>query len=113
MTLDGCPCCGAEPQARYVSAKGDYGAEVLCPGCGLIMRGPFVTCRTKPTKRDLEPSMELAVAAWNRRAERTCHAEPVGAGSAYWHHRYCSECGKPMLGDSAYCPQCGRKVVRP
>lgn len=57
------------------------------------------------------PAREAAAAAWNRRAERTCHyVEETRGGETVWA---CSECGglEPVCDDPKYCIDCGAKVV--
>lgn len=60
-------------------------------------------------------------AAWNSRAERTCHMEltDLSSGSAYHDVWMCGACGEQVeqytvMGKSEppnYCPNCGAKVV--
>lgn len=55
-------------------------------------------------------SADEAIAAWNRRAERTCRIERVSTP----YHRgpaRCSVCMMPLEPLVNYCPHCGAKVV--
>lgn len=101
--LKACPLCGSSARV-YDDGYGDLDSVpawiAACDdedGCG---------CQT--TFFDMR---EEAVAAWNRRAERTCRKVP---GRMKYGRRMpeCSECGQ-SLGDKRwkYCPNCGAKVV--
>lgn len=57
-----------------------------CPYCGA--RGPMAL------------SEDEAVAAWNRRAERTC--SPIFGE--------CSECRYPLRDHARYCSNCGARI---
>ena len=58
-------------------------------------------------------SVGEAIAAWNRRAERTCHVvrggEPSPTGVP--RERRCSECGGMLTRFGSYCPGCGARVT--
>ena len=58
-------------------------------------------------------SMGEAIAAWNRRAERTCCVVRDGGPSATGIPRElrCSECGGRLSRFGSYCPHCGARVV--
>lgn len=57
-------------------------------------------------------SVDEAIAAWNIRAERTCHPVTVDV-SCCEDATACSACGKvdSDLSEYDYCPWCGAKVV--
>ena len=72
----------------------------------------------------LKPTKEEAIAAWNRRAERTCRNVCEWNIDAF--HFTCSECGAEIGGDDwgdspvfvgdyheqlSYCPNCGARVI--
>ena len=92
-----------------------------CPFCGeeaviYIWNGGEGTPRCKQCRCQIDDffdKKEEAIAAWNRRAERTCHnfgGEEGTNGELY--DFACSACGF-MSGqtDANYCPNCGAKVV--
>ena len=99
-----CPFCGYPAHIRTLeTAHGSTLYSVACPteGCyGFLCETYF----------DL---LEQAVAAWNRRAERTCldiGGEDGTNGELY--DFACSACGYCCdLPDPGYCPGCGAKVV--
>lgn len=98
--LKPCPFCGGEAQ---VVAK-PYEPK-FCVGCG------DDACLGFSGLGWLYETEEQAAAAWNRRAERTCHDE-AGSQQSF----LCSGCGwfwndqEDELGFS-YCPNCGAKVM--
>lgn len=70
-------------------------------------------------------SRQEAQAAWNTRAERTCHPVEKFGDDSPWPKLVCSECGRPLHVDDAvdengieyselqpYCG-CGASVVEP
>lgn len=82
-------------------------AETLkpCPFCGEL---PQVAGGTAMHAcRVLDREMRVPVAAWNRRAERTCRWKNV-EGTLF-----ISDCGGSFdrVVSDAYCPNCGAKVV--
>ena len=115
--LSPCFFCGHD-EARVIAVDEvtDAGCEEAtvplyaanCPYCGA--RGPMAL------------SEDEAVAAWNRRAERTCQIvvsidrSPASYGGRV--HR-CSSCGKALPGalfrngwtQLDYCPRCGARVA--
>ena len=114
-TLKPCPFCGGEAHIKkFVSAC----SVVYTVGCSDSECMGFETLLCKPTP-------EEAVAAWNRRAERTCRMEyQTGPDNPKRGWFKCSECGG--LGDSVgagwngnknrvnaprFCPRCGARVV--
>lgn len=90
--LKPCPFCGGE--ARYTEKSRFHIGWVYCPGCGAAS-GYYNT--------EAE-----AIAAWNTRAEQTCHTERSDCFE-------CSECAffdaYAAPSDFNYCPNCGAKVV--
>ncbi len=56
-------------------------------------------------------TVEDAVDAWNRRAERTCHVERVSTPYHVGPPR-CSACMMPLEPLANYCPYCGARAVR-
>lgn len=93
-----CPFCGGGAHIKEISGV----CEALCTvGCSDSECMGYETLLCKPTP-------EEAIAAWNRRAERTCSIvrdEEVGC----WR---CSECGWELTpGEEQFCPMCGAKVV--
>lgn len=102
-----CPFCGGDARIHSkVLADGfDSGYWAVCDECG---------------KGDTLPheSEEEAAAAWNARAERTCHMVPV---SLYDEEGVdgieCDECGWSDVHDwydpmPEFCPNCGAKVAQ-
>lgn len=92
-----CPFCGGEAEPHEVVFPYHYW-DVWCDGeC-------FDHFCEKPTEAE-------AIAAWNTRAERTCHntwdAELTG------RLRFqCSECGGVSLEITPrFCPCCGARVI--
>ena len=98
-----CPFCGGE--AHVLSEKTHNGGRKFRVGCydpccsGAAFEGAVYFDRSE------------AVAAWNRRAERTCRKVP-GRMKCGRRTPKCSECGQ-SLGDErwSYCPRCGARVV--
>lgn len=88
-----CPFCGGKAKVRDAS----LGAYVFCTKCLCSTAG-----ETNPAK---------AIAAWNKRAERTCTMERDADGG--WS---CLACGETLSSwcDSwapDYCPNCGARVL--
>lgn len=100
-----CPHCGGEAEFRDGSSTKPY---IRCKECG---------CRTWGSY-----AYDNLVAAWNRRAGRTCRVECYPPGyEDNLHYEVCSECGTILTasrpGDrhaarASYCPNCGARVVR-
>lgn len=84
-----CPHCGGEAEFRDGSSTKPY---IRCKSCG---------CRTWGSY-----AYDKLVAAWNRRAERTCRRLSDGVITG------CSACDTIVLGPPTwnYCPHCGAKV---
>ena len=103
--LKTCPFCGGEAKAFFCEESGTY--DVQCQQCGAL---PFLG-RKRGSGRF--KSMDDVIAAWNRRAERTCRMKPTGDGSVV-----CSACRTEYtsrwLHDGEYveryCPNCGARV---
>lgn len=100
-----CPFCGGEAELRHVSQlwepRDNYWAACKC--CHMSGK----TYRTEAE----------AIAAWNTRAELTCHINELDAltqtlsmvNCCSWGE--CSECGCLTPTDSVFCIECGAKVV--
>ena len=97
-----------------------------CPFCGargsVEEEGPVsgyaVRCGNCDSQTPIYLRADLAIKAWNRRAERTC--EQIDVTEMYkpytTHMTECSECGGVLAVDEMpapnYCPICGAKVER-
>lgn len=79
----------------------EYTSHVKCESCGSISE--VVT-----ESLSLSEVEKMAEEAWNRRAERTCHAV---FDDSNWYKWICSECGQPIDRADNYCFSCGAKVV--
>lgn len=111
--LKTCPFCGGE--ARF-ETYGDAYCAVVCQSCN---------CGTNTMSFD--DSMR-AVAAWNRRAERTCEMLPsdtettctvhyrVNGCSVDYEYGYkrCSCCDADIVDCETlrFCPYCGARIER-
>ena len=104
--LKSCPFCGGEAVTASVVISwlsDEPLAQVRCKECGVANTG-------------LMDSMDEAVAAWNRRHERTCVLDDFDCVGCVT----CLECGGIMstCSDEApvspiiYCSHCGARVVR-
>lgn len=107
--LKPCPFCGGEAD-EY---EGDYGNGIYCMMCGAMVGEP-IHLEYRTTKR---VNIEEAIAAWNTRAERTCHRSDV---DGYSFRFECSACGYVSIVHNCetrldelphYCPNCGAKVI--
>lgn len=93
-----CPFCGGEAEFRDGSSTKPY---IRCKSCG---------CRTWGSY-----AYDNLVAAWNRRAERTCHVdltesnEPANINT--WECSLCGMSFEEAYGSYEYCPHCGARVV--
>lgn len=93
--LKPCPFCGGE--AIYGKSEASGRVRAVCVDC--------------LASTDWLAGTDEAAAAWNRRAERTCH--DMAESPQFF---LCSECGwfwndtEDELGFS-YCPDCGAKAV--
>ena len=96
-TLLPCPFCGGvHVEIVNLGSRPDDPHVVQCDDCDASVSG-MSACE--------------AIAAWNRRAGRTCRKVP---GRMKYGRRMpkCSECGQ-SLGDErwVYCPSCGARTV--
>lgn len=94
--LKPCPFCGGE---AVLCENTDY-AYVYCKECG-------------SQTDESHGTAGAAVAAWNTRAERTCHLERIPYEPGEYEGMRCSVCKTVDLemGVGPYCPGCGAKVV--
>lgn len=108
-----CPFCGGEAHIKEVVSACE---KLYTVGCSDSECMGYETWLLKPT-------VDEAVAAWNRRAERTCvfrYEEKLGEYA-------CSSCGERVSGSNPadeyevsplavlesfeYCPNCGARVL--
>lgn len=100
--LKPCPFCGGKAEIarnKSVTSLGWYGR---CTSC--LSSGQRFLVRTETFHTEAE-----AIAAWNTRAERTCH------NKTYGNYLHCSSCDELIYqGDRQfdYCPNCGAKVMK-
>lgn len=93
-----CPFCGGEARVQHQSRKlyGDvidwYGVYCKKQFCGYVSG---------------QSTEAEAIAAWNTRAERTCHYKEHDALVML----SCDVCGHGSLHRPNYCPNCGARVV--
>ena len=106
-----CPFCGGE--AELYEDVGGYSVDCTVCGAGTSYFG-----------KGLPDAKGRAVAAWNRRAERTCRIVPMDAAGNPPYRTGglilnelsdgCSECGYPFdtpnRGIPHYCPSCGARI---
>ena len=109
-----CPFCGGEAEMLTAeSMNGGYLFGIMCNDC-----------RSRGDVYDTEAE---AIAAWNSRAERTCHDDNIGGSfvcsecganvkDTYVGRSYIDKFGKRWYATSNgqafnYCPNCGAKVV--
>ena len=112
--LKPCPFCGGEAHVKEVVSACEMLYTVGCSDSECMGHETWL----------LKPTKEEAIAAWNRRAERTCRN--VCEWNIDTFHFTCSECGAEIGGDDwgdspvfvgdyheqlSYCPNCGAKVV--
>lgn len=110
-----CPFCGGE--AELYEDAGGYSVDCTVCGAGTSYFG-----------KGLPDAKSVAVAAWNRRAERTCRMVDCGSHdtcvvnrelsngnimSMEFGYKQCSECGANVFDCPTvrYCPNCGARVV--
>lgn len=112
LKLKPCPFYGHEPELVDAEIDGRAHYIVKCGAC-------------YSTSGVMQLSKPAAVAAWNRRAERTCRMERVEWRDAIGDHEIrrhkfvCGNCGLELEADLIskpkypyqYCPSCGAKVV--
>ena len=100
-TLKPCPFCGGEARLRAKHfTDGTCSYWVNCARC----------------KAQVEPVTdvpEVAIKAWNTRAERTCNLKLFKGQNEYSDvlEGVCSKCSAFMDSQMRYCPNCGAKVV--
>ena len=101
--LKPCPFCGGEAHVKEVVSACE---TLYTVGCSDSEWMGYETWLLKPTK-------EEAIAAWNRRAERTCHLVYYDDGDGYPPNVQCSACGGWLdeYASPDYCPNCGARVV--
>lgn len=101
-----CPFCGGEAHIKEVVSACE---KLYTVGCSDSECMGYETWLLKPT-------VDEAVAAWNRRAERTCRMVRArwDDGECVWGCR-CTACGDRFTYETGttwrYCPACGAKVV--
>lgn len=110
--LKRCPFCGGEAKAFQ---HGDVGYVVQCRRCGMWNAGYHAEW-SHITEDEFSGFVdeESAIAAWNARAERTCHETTIdkffrGCDSCGWMWEVFYGIGKRERPN--YCPNCGAKVV--
>lgn len=101
-----CPFCGAQPvKIPCAMAYPDWWQ------CVIVHDGNDGHYARAIGNGDTEQeAIEAAVAAWNRRAERTCRRMRHEIANGWIMH--CSECGNTLPLADNYCSNCGAKVVR-
>lgn len=104
--LKPCPFCGGEAHIKEVVSACEKLYTVGCPDSECMGYETWL----------LKPTVDEAVAAWNRRAERTCRYVRDHMGVAGNWFCKCSECGAEFderVVDShfVYCPECGARVI--
>ena len=95
-----CPFCGGvHVEIVNQGSRPDDPHVVQCDDCDASASGM---------------SADEAMAAWNRRAERTCRVvrdgEPSSTGVP--RERHCSECGGRLNRFGSYCPHCGARIIK-
>ena len=100
-----CPFCGGEAHIKEVMSACE---NLYTVGCSDSECMGYETWLLKPT-------VDEAVAAWNRRAERTCHVdltesnEPANINT--WECSLCGRSFEEAYGSYEYCPHCGARIV--
>jgi len=82
--------------------------NALCDGCELFKNGEQ-TCRSK-----CEEYHFLATLPSITPQPKTGHWQKISADKYSEHVAYyfrCSECGKDIIGEHNYCPNCGAKMT--
>ena len=114
-TLKPCPFCGGEvsialikdEDARWFVTRGV--SDESC-GCRVFMESRRFNGRD--SEEEIERIKKELVAAWNRRAERTCSVERVVYPDGEIEGYMCVACGYSFMPDIPnFCPNCGAKVV--
>lgn len=86
-----------------------------CPFCGwgTIVDGGFLnhkcTCNACGASTKGYPTWELAIEAWNKRAEPSRPQAEMIQESYYSDKLVCSNCGIDARWDYEFCPYCGYK----
>lgn len=123
--LKTCPFCGGEARLVVCDSEGNVHDESYeaDPYSGLsyaIVHGSDDCCGECPVSTsDLLPwlyeTREEATAAWNRRAERTCHVDLTESNEPSNINTWeCSLCGRSFeeaYGSYEFCPHCGARIV--
>lgn len=93
-----CPFCGGEAHIKEVVSACEKLYTVGCSDSECIGYETWL----------LKPTVDEAVAAWNRRAERTCLAKPyeVDGETGFYDCIEC-ECGEVNDVSARYCNGCG------
>ena len=112
--LKPCPFCGGEAFVND-DPTGNGGKPHMSGNVGLG-RLWSVECDECGADAGFWQDRNVAIAAWNSRAERTCRQEERGWGTEGDHARVWLTCGHdcmvPTVQDLPnYCPSCGCKVV--
>ena len=109
--LKPCPFCGGEAFVND-DPTGNGGKPHMSGNVGLG-RLWSVECDECGADAGFWQDRDVAIAAWNSRAERTCEFAPDGMmDDRLWYS--CSNCGGYITTDygmPSYCPHCGCKVV--
>lgn len=93
--------------------------EVTDPGCDIANVSIYAAnCPYCGARGPMALSEDEALAAWNRRAERTCYVELSHMEIEHGDYAYLEvelSCGHAFTWDDGtppdYCPYCGAKVV--
>lgn len=109
-----CPFCGGEAFVND-DPTGNGGKPHMSGNVGLG-RLWSVECDECGADAGFWQDRNVAIAAWNSRAERTCKQEERGWGTEGDHARVWLTCGHdcmvPTVQDLPnYCPNCGARVV--
>lgn len=108
-----CPFCGGKAKkAMAITSDGELTASVVCESCQI---GIFHVTLEGDTWEPFR-TYDEATAAWNTRAERTCHNVNI---NGYAMRFECSECGFASIVTNCesrmdelpnYCPNCGARI---
>ena len=100
-----CPFCGG-PASLHWSEPG-HEDRVWC----IIRCDDFKSACPGSSLNTWYPTKDEAIAAWNRRHERTCIPvwKDVGHGVQF---PFCSECGGELEYRYPYCSQCGARNLK-
>ena len=112
IKLKPCPFCGGKPYLEtnhraFINAKTTKVAYVWCRNCNArTERIPLE--KYGKTSHSFEAELD-AIAAWNKRVERTGKWIIKKDHSSY---AVCSECGSAnyLIGTCNYCYKCGAKM---